>query len=176
MPRDPATASKRLGQTLQESKKLFNHLSAQSRAASASNSSTLFGMLGGFVGAGAAYTIPFYTTATFLGLAPILTGLGIVLGVIAFRGPSRFKLESKLEMHQRSIEVVLEEIRRLPKNAPQDVRDEAWNTYKHLLSISPVAQKYAVPQAPSSPAQPQISNSPAAPSPAQPQAPDPLDD
>lgn len=135
---DLKSAAKRLGQSLQESKKLFNQLSAQSRAASTNSSSTLFGMIGGFVGMGAAYALPFYTTATFLGLAPILAGAGVVAGVLVFRGTGRFKLERRLEAQKRALESVREEIRLLPKNAPQAVRDEAWETYRRLLSASPL--------------------------------------
>lgn len=135
---DLQSAAKRLGQSLQESKKLFNQLSAQSRAASANSSSTLFGMIGGFAGMGAAYALPFYTGATFFGLAPILAGAGVVAGILAFRGTGRFKLERRLEAHKRALESVREEIRLLPKNAPQAVKDEAWETYRRLLSASPL--------------------------------------
>jgi len=127
---DLASASKRIKQGLEESKKLFSQLGAQSRAASASSSSTLFGMLGGFTGSGIADAASFYSASTFVGLAPILAGAGIVIGVLAFRGTGRVKLESKLEAHKRALESVREELRLLPRNAPQVVRDAAWETYR----------------------------------------------
>lgn len=152
-PIEPRSAAKRLSETLQQSKKLFSQLSDQSRKAAESGTSTLCGMLGGFLGTGLAYAAPFYTSATFLGLAPICAGLGIVIGVLAFRGPARFRLEAKIEMHQRALDALLEQIRRLPRNTPEYVRVRAWENYTRMLSMSPAFQGYGslpLPPAPSS--------------------------
>jgi hypothetical protein len=134
-----SSGAKRIKQCLEESRKLFNQLSTQSKAASASSTSTLFGMLGGFSGGGIAYAISIYTQSALTGLGPILAGAGIVVGVLIYRGSARIKLESRLEMHKQALAAVREEIRLLPKNAPQSVRDEAWETYRGLLSASPTA-------------------------------------
>lgn len=154
MQSDLLTASKRIKQAQQESKKLFNQLSDQSRTASASGSSTLFGMLGGFTGTGIAYAASFYTAATFVGLAPILAGAGIVIGVLAFRGKGRIKLESHIEVYKRALESIREEIRLLPKNAPEAVKAEAWETYRRLLSISPLIAEHEALPSPQQPAHP----------------------
>lgn len=139
----PKAAAERLSQALGDSRRLFNQLTAQAKAASANTSSTLFGMLGGFVGTGAAYAISFYTMAAFGVLAPIMAGAGIVLGVLTYRGSERFKFESRLEMHQKAIEVIRTEIKSLPRNAPQAVRDELWNTYTRLVSSPPTYRSKA---------------------------------
>jgi len=146
MPVDLSAESKRLTAGLQGSKKLFNQLKAQSRAASVSSSSTLFGMLGGFTGTGIAYYFSLYTSATFITFAPILAGAGIVVGVLTFRGANRLKTDSKLEAHKHALESIRDEIRLLPKNAPQAVKDEAWEAYRQLLSTSPlVVRRSALP-------------------------------
>jgi hypothetical protein len=127
----------RLGQVMAESRRLFNHLNAQAKAASNNTSSTLFGTLGGFLGTGIAYAVTLYSNAPLGMLAPILAGCGIVIGILAFRGTFRFKFESRLEMHQRALEAVRTEIKLLPRNAPEMVRDELWGTYAKLVSSTP---------------------------------------
>lgn len=137
----------RIKSCLDASKRLFSQLAAQSKAASASSSSTLFGMLGGLVGGGIAYGISTYTGLPLIIVSPVLAGVGIVIGVLAYRGRDRLRFESKLELHKQAVAAIREEISLLPENAPQSVKDEAWNTYSRLLSVSPATgDSIAIPQ------------------------------
>lgn len=98
--------------------------------------------MGGGIGSG---------VATYIGLpliiaSPVSTCVGIVIGVLAYRGRDRLRFESKLELHKQALAAIREEISLLPANAPQSVKDEAWNTYSRLLSVSPAtADSIAIP-------------------------------
>jgi hypothetical protein len=134
-------SSERLNHSLGESKRIFNQLAAQASAVSGSTSSTLFGMLGGFVGIGMAYGVALYTSASLALLSPIMGGAGVVVGVLLYRGRDRCKFESRLEMYQRSLEIIRTEIRLLPKNAPETTRDALWHSYTRLISSPPISSE-----------------------------------
>lgn len=126
---DAVRKAKHLSEVLNLSGRLFNQIMAQAKAATNSRTSTLFGMAGGLLGCAVAYTLSFFMPGSINGLAMILAGIGVVGGVLVFRGSRGVKEDWLLEQRRRRQEAMLDEIRRLPKNTPSHVVLAAWDMF-----------------------------------------------
>ena len=81
-------------------------------------------MLGALIGTLAGLILCVYLPVLGkLVVTTILTALGLVAGVIVYRGPRRVPLERIMDERKLHNAGLLLEIQQLPKSAPQDVRD-----------------------------------------------------
>lgn len=115
-----------------ETEKVLDRLSLTSDRLSAKSSSALFGTLGGLGGLSAAYLICAISTASLPVTGVLLASLGIAVGVAAYRGPRWFSLERRIGENRVAVNEILDRIKKLPKNAPKEVRDDLWDTYRSL--------------------------------------------
>lgn len=113
---------------------LLRRLSDSSEKLGRKNSSTLFGTLGGLLGASAGTALAYATGFSLIALSTPLTGVGIVAGILIYRGPRRIRLEKRIAENRIACDEILSRIKSLPKNAPEEVRHELWNTYRQLNS------------------------------------------
>jgi hypothetical protein len=101
----------------------------------------LFACFGGVVGVILGYALSLEEPAASFALTGPLGGaLGIMAGIFFRRGPGRFWLEWKVQNRQiedqakaRQAELLLEQLRSLPTDAPYGVREEIWTAYRNIL-------------------------------------------
>lgn len=119
-----------------QTKILLESLSGSSEKLSTKNTSTLFGLLGGLIGTvfgilldlklGASIPIAHFV------IYSVLTALGTTLGTICYRGIRRMRLEKCMEENKLVYDEFLNKIKMLPKNAPDNVRNELWTSLINL--------------------------------------------
>lgn len=112
--------------------KALDKLIQASEKADASSSSTLFGAAGGIIGALAGTLIALHIALSVLLLSTPLTALGIIGGILVYRGRNGIKLEKMIAQNRIACNEVLDRINSLPDNAPQDVVDGLWENYNML--------------------------------------------
>jgi len=118
-----------------QTSKVLERFSATAERLSLKNSSTLFGCFGGLFGLLLAYgTNIVWPGGSFTVLSVLFSGIGIVGGVLFHRGNRRFRLERRVEENRLAVQEVLERIKSLPKNTPNEVRDELWSAYRLLTA------------------------------------------
>lgn len=117
------------------SSELLQRLSNTSEKLGRKNSSTLFGTFGGLLGAGVGTALSYATGISLLALSTSLTGLGIVAAILIYRGPRRIILEKEIAENRIACDEILSRIKNLPRNAPEEVKQELWNTYRQLNSV-----------------------------------------
>ena len=120
--------------TRQVSRALDN-VTGSSAKISRQNTSTLFGIVGGFLGLGAAYVLALTFPVSLPAVGLILTGLGISSGVLGYRLSRGVEIEDGLERNRIVCDEILDRIKRLPPGTPKDVRDQLWLTYKTLNAV-----------------------------------------
>lgn len=147
----PFAAFKSLVTTTREGSRALSELIRASAKASAQSTSTLMGVVGGFIGMAFAYGLTFLAPIALPIVGPICSGLGIVLAILIHRGKSRMIFERKLDQNRIAADEIMARIKALPKNAPQHVRDELWNTYKTLNSMATMANTVPLALPPASP-------------------------
>jgi hypothetical protein len=130
--RNPETAIGELRRVARAAEDFLANLSSSADRMGKKNSSNLFGVCGGLVGSlsgiGLAHLVGL---SLFVATTP-LTGLGIVAGILLYRGRKRILIEKRIDENRLAIEEILRRIRELPKNAPERVRDGLWRTYEEL--------------------------------------------
>jgi hypothetical protein len=129
-------ALKELYSATQEASRALAIMSRSATRLSVQNTSTLYGVSGGFVGTGVAYGLSLALPVSLPIVAFIVTGFGVVGGVLFYRGWRRVDVESRLDENRLATEEILSRIKKLPKDAPQRVRDEMWRTYEALNSTA----------------------------------------
>lgn len=112
--------------------KLLDKLMQASDKAEAKNSSALFGVAGGITGALTGILIAPQVGVAALLLSAPLTALGIISGVLTYRGRSGIKLEKMIDQNSLACDEILKRIRSLPEDTPQFVRDDLWENYREL--------------------------------------------
>lgn len=132
----PLPELERLIATTREGSRTLSELIRVASKASVQSSSTLIGICGGFVGIAAAYALTFVAPVPFAVLSPICSGFGIAFAILLNRGGSRLQFERKLEENRIAADEIMDRIKALPRNAPKDVRDELWSTYRTLNSMA----------------------------------------
>lgn len=154
MTNSPFASVKSLVTTTKEGSRALGELIRASAKASAQSTSTLMGVVGGFVGMAVAYGLTFAAPISLTIVGPIFSGLGIVLAILIHRGKARMVFERKLDQNRIATDEILARIKALPRNAPQHVRDELWNTYKTLNSMATMANTVPLVLPPASPSAP----------------------
>jgi hypothetical protein len=129
-------ALKELSSATQEASRALAVMSRSAARLSVQNTSTLYGVSGGFVGTGVAYGLSLSVPVSLPIVAFIVTGFGVVGGVLFYRGWRRVDVENRLDENRLATEEILSRIKKLPKDAPQRVRDEMWRTYEMLNSTA----------------------------------------
>jgi threonine dehydrogenase-like Zn-dependent dehydrogenase len=105
---------------------------ARAEEAATSTAPVLFATLGaGLGGVGAAWATYALDYALFV-TGPIGLILGAALGVLIYRGPKYIALERSLEKLDMALTRIGARLASLPPDAPADVRDQLWNSYREL--------------------------------------------
>lgn len=125
--RQLSAARKNAAHTLEELSKLAGRMSKQ-------DSSTLFGVSGGLLGVTSAYFLSIGLPVALSIAGPLMTSLGIVAGILIYRGRRGIAIEKRLEENRIAAEEILRRIRQLPKNAPKEIARDLWHTYGLLSS------------------------------------------
>ncbi len=141
------TPAKSLEGIVNESSKIFEKLLGSASKASKQSTSTLAGVAGGFTGMAVVYTLTFMAPIELQIAGPIGTGLGIICGVLMFRGRAMLGFERRLEQNTIAADEILRRILALPKDTPPHVREALWNTYGALNSMRAVAGNEPTPLA-----------------------------
>ena len=113
----------------------LDDITGQSAKVTRQNTSTLFGIVGGFLGLGAAYGLALTFPVSLPAVGILLTGLGISAGVLGYRLSHGVEIEDGLERNRIVCDEILDRIKRLPPGTPKDVRDQLWLTYKTLNAV-----------------------------------------
>ena len=117
-----------------QTSKVLASLSSASGQMSRKNSETLIGTLGGLLGMSGAYAVTVVMSTASLPIVGVLmTATGVLAGILCHRGARRIRLERRIAENRIASEEILDRIKQLPKNAPQDVRDSLWLTYRSLV-------------------------------------------
>jgi len=153
--------------------RVINTVVSGSKSVSAQNSTVVAGVFGGFSGLSSAYLVTaFVAPLSFTILGPLLTGLGIAAGVLAFRRSATMGAETEAAQRQIAVDenehiakTILVRLQKLPRSAPPQIREELWNDYR---MVSRELARLAA-----SPAQKMRSPDPQLPSPADLPRPDP---
>lgn len=103
---------------------------------SSQSTSALCGVAGGTFGIATAYALSLLTDISLPVVSTILCTLGIVTGILAYRGRSRIGMDSRMEQNRIATEEVLRRIKKLPADTPDEVRAELWQTFRHLNSTA----------------------------------------
>lgn len=109
-----------------------------SKSIAAQNSTVVSGVFGGFSGLTMAYLVTsFVATLSFPIFGPLLTGLGIAAGVLAFRRSATMSVETDAAKRQiahdeneQIAKTILLRIQKLPRTAPPHIRDGLWDDYR----------------------------------------------
>lgn len=146
MARRPRLALESLRRISAETVDLFDRLANISDRATDRSSEVLVGVASGSSSLLLAYVVSLTLPAVSFALTgPIAACVGIPIGILAWRGRRRFRIERLTTENRLRIEAeiaenklksdeVLRRIRALPKNAPQETRDELYRGYKELTA------------------------------------------
>jgi hypothetical protein len=117
-----------------ETAKLSEFLEKASDRASNRTSEALFGGFAGALGLAGAFALSLVVPAAafYIG-GPVAVTLGIPLGILAWRGPGRFRQERRIATNRMALNEILERIRLLPPKAPDSVKEKLWQQY---ISVS----------------------------------------
>jgi hypothetical protein len=132
MSRGTDKAIQGLDQVAKQTEDFLSRLERISTSLSKKDSSVLFGTAGGLVAVLVGVAISPFIDISFLVLSTPLTGLGILGGILAFRGPRRVKLEKRIAENRLAVNEILDRIKNLDQNAPEEVRADLWQTYRLL--------------------------------------------
>jgi hypothetical protein len=113
-------------------------LSMLTRAASRlaqQGTQTLYGVVGGIIGLAATYVFAHLWEISVPVAGTLLCSLGIVAGILLFRGAGRIEFDQRLEQNRIAADEVLRRIKNLPRNTPPAVFRQMWDTYARLNSV-----------------------------------------
>ena len=117
-------------------------LSILTRAASRlgqQGTQTLYGVVGGILGLAATYLCAQLWAISVPVVGVLLCSLGIAAGILLFRGRGRLEFDQRLEQNRVAADEVLRRIKNLPRNTPQIVSAQMWETYARLNTASQFA-------------------------------------
>jgi len=101
---------------------------------SSSNCATIIGVFGGFSGFIVAYGLSFRPGISLVVSGPLLGGFGITVALLLHRGPRRIFVERQLDLNRHNLNETLDRLRKLPKDAPAEVRMTLWQTCVRINS------------------------------------------
>ena len=104
-------------------------LSNSSETLTKKNSSTLYGTGAGLLGFLGGLGLAHLFGASLLLISTPLTALGIVGGVLLYRGRTEIRIERLIGRARMESDECLRRIKALPKNAPKDIVESEWNAY-----------------------------------------------
>lgn len=146
MARRPKIALEALRRVSGETVELFERLENLSVRATDRSSEVLVGITGGAFSLLVAYGFSIALPAVSFALSgPILACVGLPLSILAWRGRRRFRIEREATENRLRIEAeitanklkadeVMRRIKSLPKNAPQEAKDELYREYAALTT------------------------------------------
>jgi hypothetical protein len=147
MPRGQKIALEALKRVSAETTELFERLANISERATDRSSEVLVGVAGGATSLLLAYGVALAVPAVSFALAgPIAACIGLPLGILAWRGGRRFRIErettetqlrieAELATNRLKAEEILKRLKSLPKDAPQQVKDALYLEYLSLAAI-----------------------------------------
>jgi hypothetical protein len=147
-PHDKSVQS--LAATTKQVTKALSELSRSASRLSSQSTSTLCGVAGGFIGMSAAYGLSLAFPISLPIVAFLLAGVGVSGGVLTYRLNRGVDVEVRLDINRLAVDEVLDRIKKLPKDAPPEVRKQLWETYQALnyvpqLNTAPRTSSPALP-------------------------------
>ena len=130
------SATRSLAATTKQASNALTELSRSASRLSSQNTSTLYGVAGGFVGMSIAYGVSIVLPLSLPIVAFLLAGLGVCGGVLTYRRGRGVDIEKRLDLNRMAADEVLDRIRKLPRDAPPEVRKQLWDTYQSLNTVS----------------------------------------
>jgi hypothetical protein len=118
--------------SIKSSGRYIDELIQASEKADRKSSGTLFGAGGGIVGAMVGTLAAPLVAVPVIVFTSLATALGIVGGILLYRGPDGIRLERMISKNTIAADEVLRRIKSLPDGAPQSVIDDLWLNYKKL--------------------------------------------
>lgn len=92
----------------------------------------LNGLLGGICGVVMAYLLALLLPVPFAGLSVVGAASGIGLAMYWHYQHRAQRIDTQIAANKLSAEEILARIRSLPKNAPEEIREELWLMYREL--------------------------------------------
>lgn len=135
MKKDTESLISELERINNRAEKALDKLIQASENADSRESSTLFGTAGGILGALAGILIAPHIALPVLLISTPLTALGIIGGILIYRGRDGIKLEKMIAKNRRLCNEVLNRINSLPEDTPQSVIDNLWEHYNRLNGV-----------------------------------------
>ncbi|MBA3712020.1 MAG: hypothetical protein H0W76_06165 [Pyrinomonadaceae bacterium] len=147
---DEGSLQLKLSVVVNEARKLSEGLDPLVGKYELKNSESLFGLIGALILLITCLVLRPQITAT-LGLValPLIVGgsvlLGIVLGIILFRGPSRWRMERNLRKLSLQLQALREEIKMLDQinDIPGEVKTQLWSAYEETIESYRQIEKFS---------------------------------
>jgi len=124
----------RLKSVAKHTHEYLTKLSDTAERASELSSPSLLGTAGGILGTAVGVLVAHFTGVSLLLISTPLTALGIVSGILFFRGRRRINLERRIEENRLAAEEIIrriDEVKKIP-GTPQHVIDELWESFTLL--------------------------------------------
>lgn len=126
-----------LDQAAQQGEDLASSLSGDlervAQGSASASSQKLFGVLGAGIGAASAVGLTVATGISVVLTTPILIAIGGAAGVLLWRGRKGLRFEKEMHYRGTILGTIVDEINRLPKNAPKAVREGLWAEYQAIV-------------------------------------------
>lgn len=147
---DKRSLQLRLSAVVNEARKLSEGLDPLVGKYELKSSEFLFGLIGALILLIICILLRPRITAT-LGLAalPLVVGasvlLGIVIGIILFRGPSRWRMERNLRKLSLRLQALREEIKIVDQidGIPSEVKTQLWSAYEETINSYRQIEKFS---------------------------------
>jgi hypothetical protein len=125
-------ALQELKQLADQTDRLVKTLTRTAEALEKTSTSVLYAVTGGCLGTLASIAIVHYVAVSMFLISPPVTGLGLAGGLLFSRGFRRPRIESRIAEARLFEKDILDRVKNLPRNAPQEVRDELWTSYRKI--------------------------------------------
>lgn len=133
--RETDKACTELRQAAKDTEGFLDRFSVLSEKLGQKTSSSLFGTFGGLTGLLGGVGLAHVAGLGLLLASTPLTGIGILGGILCFRGLKHFALERIINKNRLAGDEYLRRIKELPANAPQDVKDDLWQKYRNVNAV-----------------------------------------
>lgn len=135
-------AADELAKAIEQGEATIRRMGKLSEDFTGHGSEALCGTLGGVIGGAAGIILsPLLAFPSLLMIVP-LAGIGLLSGILAYRGRRRFKLERLISENRIAETEIIRRIEALPRNAPKEVRDHLWLQYMNLTGSGDRAAAY----------------------------------
>lgn len=129
---NPTDSLEDLQQVANKTSGFLNKANLASEIADSKKTSVLFGTAGAIIGSLIGVFAATYVGIPLLLISTPITALGIIGGILTYRGRDGIIQERILSNNRKHAHEVLNQIKALPKGTPQEVCDDLWSHYREL--------------------------------------------